>query len=724
MEKLRSVLKQYWGYDSFLPLQKEAMGCVLNSHDSVVVLPTGGGKSLCFQAPAMCMSGMAVVVSPLISLMKDQVDSLKNCGVPSAFINSSLSLEEKRSVAADIHQGKIKLIYVAPERLVQDNFIAFLKQTKLSFIAVDEAHCISAWGHDFRPEYRELRILKKAFPGISIHAYTATATDHVRSDISQELSLAEPEILVGSFDRPNLVYTVTHRSNKLKQIRSVIDRHKSESGIIYCIRRKDVDDLCAVLTDEGYKALPYHAGMSDEDRKRNQEAFIKEEVDTIVATVAFGMGIDKSNVRYVIHAGMPKSLEHYQQETGRAGRDGLEAECCLFYSNGDFNTWQTILSDSEPDVMEIALGKLRDIYDFCVNGTCRHKAIVSYFGQELDKESCDACDVCLNQVELLEDPFIVSQKILSCIARLKGQFGAAYIGRVLVGSKDQRILQFGHDKLSIWGILSDEGRQSVRIWIDQLISQGYLQREGEFNVISITNKGWQVLKGEDTPSLLKPAEKAEKKSRISSDSWEGVDMGLFNVLRTLRRERADEQNVPAFIVFSDTVLRDMTRRRPSTLGGFLNVSGVGQKKCETYGDDFIRVIIDYCTENSVEMDSKLRITTPIIEQDKNSNSSVIKQRAFNLFKKGSSVKEVAQSIGRALSTTYGYLEEYIKYEGITDPSQWISSEINARILEAIEAVGMDRLRPIFEFFNGEISYDLIRISVVCFRNRRHYSIYQ
>jgi ATP-dependent DNA helicase RecQ len=708
MEKLRSVLKQYWGYDSFLPLQKEAMGCVLNSRDSVVVLPTGGGKSLCFQAPAMCMSGMAVVVSPLISLMKDQVDSLKNCGVPSAFINSSLSLEEKRSVAADIRQGKIKLIYVAPERLVQDNFITFLKQTKLSFIAVDEAHCISAWGHDFRPEYRELRILKKAFPGISIHAYTATATDHVRSDISQELSLAEPEILVGSFDRPNLVYTVTHRSNKLKQIRSVIDRHKSESGIIYCIRRKDVDDLCAVLTDEGYKALPYHAGMSDEDRKKNQEAFIKEEVDTIVATVAFGMGIDKSNVRYVIHAGMPKSLEHYQQETGRAGRDGLEAECCLFYSNGDFNTWQTILSDSEPDVMEIALGKLRDMYDFCVNGTCRHKAIVSYFGQELDKESCDACDVCLNQVELLEDPLIVSQKILSCIARLKGQFGAAYIGRVLVGSKDQRILQFGHDKLSTWGILSDEGRQSVRIWIDQLISQGYLQREGEFNVISITDKGWQVLKGEDTPSLLKPAEKAEKQSRISSDSWEGVDMGLFNVLRTLRREKADEQNVPAFIVFSDTALRDMTRRRPSTLGGFLNVSGVGQKKCETYGEDFIRAIVDYCTENSI----------PIIEQDKDSNPSVIKQRAFNLFKKGLSVKEAAQSTGRALSTTYGYLEEYIKREGITDPSQWISSEINARILEAIEAVGMDRLKPIFEFLNGEISYDLIRISVVCFRNQR------
>jgi ATP-dependent DNA helicase RecQ len=359
--------------------------------------------------------------------------------------------------------------------------------------------------------------------------------------------------------------------------------------------------------------------------------------------------------------------------------------------------------------MEIALDKLRDMYDFCVNGTCRHKAIVSYFGQELDKESCDACDVCLNQVELLDDPLIISQKILSCVARLKGRFNAGHIGRVLVGSKDQRILQFGHDKLTTWGILSDEGSQSVRIWIDQLISQKYLLREGKFNVISITDKGWQLLKGKDTPSLLKPAEKAEKQSRImSSDSWEGVDMGLFNVLRTLRREKADEQNIPAFIVFGDAALRDMARLRPSTLRGFLNVSGVGQKKCETYGDDFIRVIVDYCTENSI----------PTMEQDKDSNLSVIKQRAFNLFKKGLSVKEVAQSIGRAISTTYGYLEEYIKYEGITDPSQWISSNINTRILEAIEAVGMDRLKPIFEFFNGEISYDLIRISVACFRNQR------
>jgi ATP-dependent DNA helicase RecQ len=719
MEKLRNVLKQYWGYDSFLPLQREAMECVLNNRDSVVVLPTGGGKSLCFQAPAMCLSGMAVVVSPLISLMKDQVDALKDCGVPSAFINSSLSPDEKRVIATDIRQGKIKLLYVAPERLVLDNFITFLKQTKISFIAVDEAHCISAWGHDFRPEYRELRALKKAFPGISIHAYTATATEHVRKDISQELSLTDPEILVGSFDRPNLVYSIIPRGNKLSQIRSVLDRHQSESGIIYCIRRVDVDDLCSALTEKGYKVLPYHAGMSDTDRKKNQEAFIKDEVDIIVATVAFGMGIDKSNVRYVIHAGMPKSLEHYQQETGRAGRDGLEAECCLFFAEKDFVTWQFILSDSE--AMEIAMDKLKYMYNFCINGTCRHKAILSYFGQELDKESCDACDVCLDQVELLEDSLVVSQKIISCVARLNGQYGITHIGRVLVGSNDKRIIEAGHNKLTTWGILSDKGRQAVRSWIDQLVSQGYLERTGEFNTIEVTDKGWQVLKGQDTPRLLKLAEKAEKaeKTKIASDSWEGVDMGLFSVLRALRREKADEQGVPAFIVFSDSALRDMARRRPSTLGSFLNVSGVGQKKCETYGKDFIKVIVAYCTENSVNLDIKIRQNTYIIERDEDNIPDEFKQRAFNLFRQGSTVKGVAQSTGRALSKVFGYLEEYIKQERISDPSPWVNDKINSHIIEAIEMVGIDRLKPIYEFLNGEISYDLIRISVACFRNAHH-----
>ncbi|MFQ5734966.1 MAG: RecQ family ATP-dependent DNA helicase, partial [Planctomycetaceae bacterium] len=344
---LTDVLSKYWGFDRFLPLQEEAMRCVLNAQDSVVVLPTGGGKSLCFQAPALCLDGLAVVASPLISLMKDQVDALRSCGIPAACLNSSLSREERRDVAGEIRRGRLRLLYAAPEWLVLATTIEFLKQANVSLIAIDEAHCISAWGHDFRPEYRELRVLREAFPEVGIHAYTATATVQVREDIARELCLTDPKILVGSFDRPNLIYKVERRTGGIRQICEIVDRHSKESGIVYCITRAEVDRTCATLTDLGYRALPYHAGMDADTRRKNQEAFIKDDVDIIVATVAFGMGIDKPNVRYVIHAGMPKSIEHYQQESGRAGRDGLEAECCLLYSSGDYGQWRRILESAE-----------------------------------------------------------------------------------------------------------------------------------------------------------------------------------------------------------------------------------------------------------------------------------------------------------------------------------------------------------------------------------------
>ena len=619
INKLRSVLKQYWGYDSFLPLQEEAMSCVLNHQDSAVILPTGGGKSLCFQAPSICMPGLAVVVSPLISLMKDQVDALTSCGVPAACLNSSMSYDERRYVTEEIRRDAFRLLYIAPERLATDSFIQFLRQIKVSFIAVDEAHCISAWGHDFRPEYRRLRVLKEAFPGVGIHAYTATATSHVRDDISQQLCLDDPQVLVGSFDRPNLVYRVEQRSNRLNQIRSVLDRHQSESGIIYCISRANVDRLSATLVKEGYKALPYHAGMSSEDRKRNQEAFIREETDIVVATVAFGMGIDKSNVRYVIHDGMPKSLEHYQQESGRAGRDGLEAECLMLFSGGDFSTWLSLLGDLETEAGKIALSKLNAVSNFCTSGVCRHKAIVSYFGEEFHKEQCEACDVCLGEVELMDDCLVVAQKILSCVLRLKEKFGADYTAKVLVGSEEQRIKQFGHYNLSTWGILSDHSKQHVRGWIEQLVAQNCLLRSGEFNTLSVTEKGWSIIREQETPRLLKPAEKkAKKQAKVAADSWEGVDMGLFNQLRELRREKAQERRVPAYIIFNDAALRDMARRMPSTHAEFLRVKGVGQKKCDDYGEEFLRAIAEYCAANSAEMDS---VPMPLIDKPRSNSGS-------------------------------------------------------------------------------------------------------
>jgi ATP-dependent DNA helicase RecQ len=604
--KLRSILKQYWGYDRFLPLQQEAMTSVLCERDSVVILPTGGGKSLCFQAPAMAMDGMAVVISPLISLMMDQVSALDGYGIPAAFLNSSLSPEQRREVTLGIRNGRYKLLYVAPERLVSEGFIEFIRHTKISFIAVDEAHCISSWGHDFRPEYRSLNILKESFPNIRIHAYTATATQQVREDIAKQLGLTEPEFLVGSFDRPNLIYSVKYRNNLFNQIREIVDRHKSESGVIYCIRRKDVEELSAKLNAAGYKALPYHAGLNDDVRQKNQEAFIREKVDIIVATVAFGMGIDKSNVRYVIHGAMPKSLEHYQQESGRAGRDGLEAECVLIYSAGDYGVWQSILnnSEAESEIVDISMSKLSRMYNYCTGATCRHRSLLEYFGQKLEKTSCDACDACLGGLELIGDSLVTAQKIISNVLRLKESFGGEYNALVLTGSKEQRILDNGHDQLSTYGLLSDIKKPLIRNWIEQLIAQDCLQNTGEYKVLAATKKGWQVLRGEVTPRLYKPEEKKqkEKQAKVAADSWHGVHKGLFEVLRSLRHELAEMRHVPTFIIFGDAALRDMARRRPTSLDNFLLISGVGQQKCKDFGEIFTDRIREYCSAHSIDTD--------------------------------------------------------------------------------------------------------------------------
>ena len=592
IDQIRDVLKIHWGYDGFLPLQQEAMQCVLDDRDSVVVLPTGGGKSLCFQAPAVVRPGVGLVVSPLISLMKDQVDGLKAAGVAAACLNSSMDPAERGEVFEDLRAGELDLLYVAPERLVQSNMLDTLAEADVSLVAVDEAHCISQWGHDFRPEYRQLKMLKETLPGTAIHAYTATATQQVRDDIVEELGLDEPEMLVGSFDRPNLSYKVMVRDGVADQISAIMDRHPGESGIVYCISRRDVEKTSEQLNQRGYHTRPYHAGMDDQQRKANQDAFIAERVETIVATVAFGMGIDKSNVRYVVHAAMPKSLEGYQQETGRAGRDGLEAECCLLYTGGDYGRWRAILEGSDSEPTEGAWRSLQAMQEFAGSVVCRHSSLVEYFGQSLDGDNCGACDVCLGELDQVDDALEIGQKILSSVVRQDQRFGADYTVKVLRGSSDQRILDNRHDDLSTYGLLADSDVRAVRGWVEQLVAQGFLAKTGEYNVLMVTESGRSLLRGDVTPRLLKPAARAAKvrKSRAHDDSWEGVDRDLFERLRELRRRLADEKSVPAYVVFGDASLRDMARKKPGTPTEFLDVHGVGQKKAADYGELFLAAI--------------------------------------------------------------------------------------------------------------------------------------
>jgi ATP-dependent DNA helicase RecQ len=433
---LRQVISTHWGFDTLRPLQEQAMAAVLAGRDSLLVLPTGGGKSLCYQAPALLDGGITVVVSPLIALMKDQVDALRANDVPAIQIDSSQSPDVRAATEREILEGRIRLLFVSPERLMFPSFQGLLRRMAVKAFAIDEAHCISHWGHDFRPEYRQLRQLKQLFPRASVHGYTATATEQVREDIAEQLGLGDPLILVGNFDRANLTYRVLPRRELSQQVFKVLDRHRDEAGIIYCIRRIDVEDLAEVMKRRGIRAFPYHAGMSAEVRRATQEAFSKGECDVIVATVAFGMGIDRSNIRFVLHTAMPKSVEHYQQETGRAGRDGLEAECVLLHSGADFLSWRSILENSaaepgvDPAFLPSALKHLEDMDRYCRGAVCRHKALVEYFGQRHEATACSACDLCLEDVRNVPEALIVAQKILSCVARLKERFGIGQVAGV------------------------------------------------------------------------------------------------------------------------------------------------------------------------------------------------------------------------------------------------------------------------------------------------------
>lgn len=600
---LSDALSRYWGFTELRPLQRDAIEANLGGHDSLVVLPTGGGKSLCFQMPVLLgpeEGGIGLVISPLISLMKDQVDGLVANGISAAALNSSLAVGERDHVMAELDAGRCRLLYVTPERLVGEGSAAFrarLERWGLGYVAVDEAHCISQWGHEFRPEYRHLGRLRDEFPEASMHAFTATATERVRTDIVEQLGLRDPIQLIGSFDRPNLQYRVVARAGLKAQLLDVVERHPGEAGIVYCGSRKDVDRLSAWLADLGHRALPYHAGLDGAVRREHQEAFLQERVDIMVATVAFGMGIDRSNIRFVVHAGSPRSVEHYQQEAGRAGRDGLVAECVLIYSGADFLKWRQML-ESSGELSDATRTLLRDMERYAGGTRCRHRVLVEYFGQAYERSSCDACDWCLEELERVDDPVTTAQKILSGVARLRQTWGIGHVVDVLRGRSTDQVTTRRHDRLSTFGLLSDVPVPELRGYVDQLTEQGFLRRtDGPYPVLHLTDTGLSLLKGDEAVALFRQPRPVKResvrRSRDAAASWEGVDMDLFEALRACRLEIARARGVPPYVVFHDSTLRDLARRRPETQAELLEVHGIGARKAEELGARVLEVIRDH-----------------------------------------------------------------------------------------------------------------------------------
>ncbi len=718
-ESIHRVLHQYWGFRTLRPLQREAIEASLAGHDSLVVLPTGGGKSLCYQVPAAVAGGLDVVVSPLISLMKDQVDGLVANGFPAAAIHSNLDEHERHCIRARLSAGELRLLFISPERLMTPGFAGYLGRLRVRAFAIDEAHCISHWGHDFRPEYRRLASLRDRFSGCSIHAFTATATPRVREDIAVQLQLHEPVTLVGVFDRPNLTYRIVPRVDPAGQTLEVIRRHDSEAIIVYCISRRETESLAAFLSHSGVRAAHYHAGMKPDDRRSVQERFSREQLDVVVATVAFGMGIDRSNVRAVVHAGMPKTIEAYQQETGRAGRDGLAAECVMLYSASDATRWTRLMEASAAEAtaenpaaeesiaiaLHAQLELLQHLRGFCVGTMCRHRRLSEYFGQSYAGNSCGACDVCLGEINGVEGSQTIARKILSCIARVDQRFGASHIADILVGARTQNIRSWGHEGLSTYGILKGAGKRAVTNFIHQLVDAGAARAAPPARpVLHLTELGREIMHDRRQISLAAPA---AVQADAKVDEWEGVDRDLFETLCKWRREVAEARGLPPFVIFHDSTLRELARARPASVDLMRSIAGMSARKLEDWGAEICKLIEMHCRSTGLAMNQPLSAPSTTT-----SSKPVAMSRACTHFREGMSIAEVAKRLGRATSTVAGYLTDYIREERPASIEAWVSESVRQRVLIAAHASPDGRLKPIFDALGGEVSYDEIRFVLV------------
>ncbi len=726
-DPLAAALREHFGFHNFRALQREIIETTLRGEDVLAVLPTGAGKSLCFQLPALLESGLTLVISPLIALMKDQVDQLLANGVPCTFINSALSYSERELRLQQLRQNAFRLLYLAPERALLEEFRPFLKSLPITRIAIDEAHCISEWGHDFRPEYRRINELRSLFPKASLVALTATATARVRNDIVQQLGMQKGRVFVASFNRPNITYYVRAKSNPDERLLEFLEKRRSESGIVYCLARSTTEEVATLLSNEGLSALPYHAGLSAEERSRNQELFIKDEVKIVCATVAFGMGINKPNVRFVVHYDLPKNLEGYYQETGRAGRDGLPSDCLLLFSAGDAAKvrWMIGQKDS-PDEQRVARKQLQEVIDFAETGDCRRRQLLGYFGE--DSADCgDGCDNCLKGLEKY-DATLEAQKLISCVLRAKHKssisFGLAHYAAILCGEQTEGIERWGHAELSTFGIGTEHSRAE---WIHlgkELLRLGLLQLvEDPYPVVNVSEEGLRCLKERQRVQLTRASVRATSKRRTKREKFsEKYDESLFEDLRQVRNRLARHMSVPAYVIFGDATLVEMAGRRPLSIEALADIGGVGAKKLAQFGAEFVNAIRSYLGEDPLENDSVIPLQPsaepataalvvrapkkPKVSSDSISDSAQLTLEAFT---GGLSLEEIAQQRQLSLNTIQEHLCECLVKGALKDISRLVEIGRQERISVALYTLGHARIKPVKEQLGEEVSYTEIQL---------------
>jgi ATP-dependent DNA helicase RecQ len=716
--KAREILKDIFGYDSFYPMQEEIIQAVLGKKDAIVVMPTGGGKSICYQIPALILDGLTVVVSPLISLMKDQVDGLKELGVPACYLSSSITPEEYVENRNNVISGKIKLLYAAPESLMKDNFLAFLQGVNPVLFAIDEAHCISHWGHDFRLEYRQLSKLKNKFPKATVMALTATATRLVREDIKKSLALDPVSEFVAGFNRPNLFMEIKQKSNPFKQTLEFISKFKNQSGIIYCFSRKQVDELCFNLTKNGFSALPYHAGLDDRTRNENQESFIRDKTDIIVATIAFGMGINKPDVRFVLHYDLPRNIESYYQEIGRAGRDGLPAHCLLLYNFSDTRKIQYFIDEKEdPGQRQVAVKQLGDMVKLAESGLCRRYMMITYFGENYTAQKCGNCDNCVGNDDESRKTDVTrfALKVFETMRLTGFKFGTGHIINIIRGSGDRKIIQYSHNNLKTYGSGKEKSKEFWQKVIAVLLKEGYVSKDiDNYGILKFTGKIKEVLNnsGFKIYCSIGPEEKHE------AGNNKKYDTELYDILRKVRKDIAAFHNVPPYIIFTDVTLVEMATYFPRTKEDLLKINGVGSVKLEKYGDNFLIEILRYLDRNPEKTGMPGKIS---VQKTGNIPKHII---TSNLFNEGKSVEQISEEFGIVYGTIIDHFFKFISEGNRIDQERLVSHlKIDGSKLEVVlkiyDSIGCMKLKPVFDQLDGSVGYDDLKIARIIFLGRQY-----